>query len=127
MFDRLKKSVRFLKREALILYLAARHPSTPLYAKIFVTCVVAYLFSPIDLIPDFIPVIGYLDDMILVPLGLWISTKIIPAYVLAECRLKADAMGDKFQKVSKVAGVVIVVVWVGMVVAAGVWVYRLWD
>jgi uncharacterized membrane protein YkvA (DUF1232 family) len=106
------------------LYFAARHPETPLYAKIFVAGVVAYLFSPIDLIPDFIPVIGYLDDMILVPLGLAIAVKLIPPSVMAECRLKADAVGETFRKVSYVAAIVVIALWLAIAIGAGIWIYR---
>jgi uncharacterized membrane protein YkvA (DUF1232 family) len=73
MLESFKNRVSHLKRETYALYLAARHPHTPWYAKLFVAGVVAYAFSPIDLIPDFVPVLGYLDDLILVPLGLLFS------------------------------------------------------
>src|SRR5882672_9853477 len=80
---------RALKLEVYALYLAYRDPRVPLPARILAACVAAYAFSPIDLIPDFIPVLGYLDDLILVPLGVWLALRMIPAPVMAECRAKA--------------------------------------
>lgn len=84
-----KQKARQLKTETYALYLAARDPRVPWYAKVFAMCVVAYAFSPIDLIPDFIPVLGYVDDLVLIPLGIAVTLKMIPPYVLAECREKA--------------------------------------
>ena len=78
MFDRIKIWARALRRDAYAIYLAARSPDTPWYVKLLATVVAAYAFSPIDLIPDFIPVIGYLDDLILVPLGIWLVVSLIP-------------------------------------------------
>lgn len=89
MLEGLKKRVGQLKREVQALVLAARDPRTPWYAKWLVAGVVAYALSPIDLVPDFIPVLGYLDDLILVPLGIVIAIKLIPPQVLAECRARA--------------------------------------
>jgi uncharacterized membrane protein YkvA (DUF1232 family) len=85
-----KKRVSHLKTETHALYLAARHPQTPWYAKLLVAGIVAYAFSPIDLIPDFVPVLGYLDDLVLIPLGIAIAIKLIPQSVLAECRARAQ-------------------------------------
>jgi uncharacterized membrane protein YkvA (DUF1232 family) len=89
MLEGFKNRVRLLKRETHALYLAARHPRTPWYAKLFVAGIVAYALSPIDLIPDFIPILGFLDDLILIPLGIVVAVKLVPADVLAECRAKA--------------------------------------
>lgn len=85
LLENLKQRARGLKAETFALYLAARHPRTPWYAKLFVAGIVAYAFSPMDLIPDFVPVLGYLDDLILLPLGIAVAIKMIPASVLAEC------------------------------------------
>jgi uncharacterized membrane protein YkvA (DUF1232 family) len=82
--DGWKQKVKRLKVEVYALYLAYRDPRVPLHARIFAACVVGYAFSPIDLIPDFIPVIGYLDDLIIVPLGILIALRMIPADVMAE-------------------------------------------
>ena len=86
LLDELKKRARHLKAETFALYLAARDPRTPWYAKLLVAGIVAYAFSPIDLIPDFVPVFGYLDDLILLPMGITLAIKLVPNSVLAECR-----------------------------------------
>jgi Uncharacterized conserved protein len=119
-----RQRARRLKAETLALYLAARHPQTPWYAKLFVAGIVAYAFSPIDLIPDFVPVLGYLDDLILIPLGITVAMKIIPPAVLAECRAKAQQSMSKGKPVSRVAGVVIVVIWIALAVLCALWVYE---
>ncbi|MGC9360921.1 MAG: YkvA family protein, partial [Anaerolineae bacterium] len=83
--------VRDLKQDTYALYLAYRDPQTPWYAKVWAACVVAYAFSPIDLIPDVVPVLGYVDDLLLVPLGIWLAVRMIPAPVMAACRVRAVA------------------------------------
>jgi len=99
------------------LYLASRHGRTPWYAKLFAVCVVAYGFSPIDLIPDFVPVLGHLDDIILIPLGIALAIKMIPPPVLAECReeamqrASARAQGVSSPPTSWLAAAVIVAIW----------------
>jgi uncharacterized membrane protein YkvA (DUF1232 family) len=110
MFDRIKIWARALKRDAYAIYLAARNPNTPWYVKVLATVVAAYAFSPIDLIPDFIPVIGYLDDLILVPLGIWLVVWLIPEQAMAEYRAQA---GEVMQQPhgGKVAAVVIIAIW----------------
>ena len=90
---------------------------TPWYAKALATFVVAYALSPIDLIPDFIPVIGYLDDLLLVPAGLWLATKLVPADVIEECRARAAQLADR--PVSRTAAAIIVTVWVAAAIVAG--------
>src|SRR5258708_36917275 len=86
----LKQRARHLKSETLALWLAARHPDTPWYAKLLVAGIVAYALSPIDLIPDFIPVLGYGDDLILIPLGIVLAIRMIPGPILAECSARAQ-------------------------------------
>ncbi len=83
----LKQRARHLKSETLVLWFAARHPGTPWYAKLLVAGIVAYALSPIDLIPDFVPVLGYLDDLILIPLGIVLAIRMIPGPILDECSL----------------------------------------
>jgi len=114
--ERLKSHARALKNEALAVYLAAKDPRTPWYAKALIFFVVAHTFSPIDLIPDFIPVLGYLDDLIITPLGLALAIRLIPADVLEEARRKVEqAQGP--ERGVKVAGVVvIVIVWVAVLI-----------
>jgi uncharacterized membrane protein YkvA (DUF1232 family) len=120
----LKQRARRLRADAFVLYLAVRHPETPWYAKLFVAGVVAYVFSPIDLIPDFVPVLGYLDDLILMPLGIFLAVKMIPAPVFAECRAKAKQISANDKPVSRVAGVVIVTIWLALAALCIVWVHE---
>lgn len=94
MLARLKTWARLLKSDVLTLWFAYRHPRTPRIAKILAVLVVAYAFSPIDLIPDFIPVLGLLDDVILLPVGIWLTLKLLPAPLRDECRLQAQAWLD---------------------------------
>jgi uncharacterized membrane protein YkvA (DUF1232 family) len=86
---RLRRWARALKRDVLALHLAARHPRTPWHAKAAALFVAAYALSPIDLIPDFVPVLGYLDDLVIVPLGIWLVVRLVPPDVMAECRAAA--------------------------------------
>ncbi len=113
-----------LKTEVYALYLAYKDPRTPWYAKVFTALVVGYAFSPIDLIPDFIPVLGYLDDLVLVPLGVWVAMKMIPRQVMAESRAKAKEAEALGKPVNKVVAGVIVVIWIGLAAMVGVAAYR---
>ena len=122
--NNLKKRVRHLKGETFALYLAARHPETPWYAKLFVGGVVAYAFSPIDLIPDFVPVLGYLDDLILIPLGIAVAIRMIPPDVLAECRARAQALMASGKPVSRIAAAVIIGIWLLLAALCTVWAYE---
>ncbi len=106
------KRAHLLKRETFTLYLACRHPRVPWYAKLLALIVVAYALSPIDLIPDFIPVIGYLDDLILIPLGLMLVIRFIPADVLAECRAKSEKIVGRATRAGKIAAGAIVAIWI---------------
>ena len=108
---RLKSRARALKQEAYAVYLAARDPRTPWYVKALIFFVVAHTFSPIDLIPDFIPVLGYLDDLIITPGGIWLAVRLLPPEVLAEARVTAAAH-DVDRRVGKVGAVLIVLVWI---------------
>lgn len=91
MFERLRTWARAVKRDGVTLWFALRHPATPWPARALAWLVVAYALSPIDLIPDFIPVLGYLDDVILLPGLIWLAVRLVPREVLAECRTQADA------------------------------------
>src|ERR1700694_496145 len=93
--DTWKQRARQLKRETYAMCLAYKDPRVPWYARVFAAGIVAYAFSPIDLIPDFIPILGYLDDLIIVPLGIALALKMIPPHVMAECRAKAALEQDK--------------------------------
>jgi len=111
MLDTLRKRARSVKAEVYALYLAYRDPRVPLYARIFAGGVVAYAFSPLDLIPDFIPVLGYLDDLVLVPLGIALALKMIPPPVMEESRARAKEIMAQGKPVNLAAAVVIVVIW----------------
>lgn len=109
--ERLRQRARALKREVVALYLACRDPRTPWYAKLLAAAIVAYALSPIDLIPDFVPGLGYLDDLVIVPAGLTFALKLIPAPVLADCREQARLVTER--PTSRVGVVVIVSIWLG--------------
>jgi uncharacterized membrane protein YkvA (DUF1232 family) len=106
-----KRRARQLSAQTYTLYLAYRHPRTPWYAKVFAALIVGYIFSPIDPIPDFIPGVGLLDEMVVVPIGVLIAAKMIPPDVLEECREKAREVAKGEKPVSRVAAVVVVAVW----------------
>jgi uncharacterized membrane protein YkvA (DUF1232 family) len=108
--DEWRQRIRSLKTEAHAVYLASKDPRVPWYAKALAACVLAYLFSPIDLIPDFIPVVGYLDDLIIVPLGLLLVIRLIPHEVMAEHR-EAARVAALEKRPTWIAAVVIVGVW----------------
>lgn len=114
-FTRMKRRARAIKRDTHAIYLACRDPRTPWYAKVFAGGVVAYALSPIDLIPDFIPILGYLDDLILVPLGIALAVKMIPETVLVECRAKAQAASER--PTNRKAAAVIIAIWLAFAVA----------
>jgi uncharacterized membrane protein YkvA (DUF1232 family) len=113
---------RSVKQDVHALYLAARDPRTPWYAKALAICVAGYALSPIDLIPDFIPVIGYLDDAVIVPLGILAVVKLIPAEVMAQSRAVAASAAEK--PVSRIAAFVIVLIWAACITLTGWLAYR---
>lgn len=115
---------RKFRMEAHALYLACRDARTPWYAKAFAALVVGYAFSPIDLIPDPIPVIGHLDDVLLVPLGVWIAARMIPPEVLAECRTRAASQPSGKPR-TRWAVAVIMGIWAAAAVAVGALLLRL--
>jgi uncharacterized membrane protein YkvA (DUF1232 family) len=112
MFEQLKSRARALKNEAFAVYLAAKDPRTPWYAKALIFFVAAHTFSPIDLIPDFIPILGYLDDLIITPGGLWLTVKLVPAEVLEEAREKAKQARGPERSARYVGVIVVVLVWI---------------
>ncbi|NMM77072.1 hypothetical protein B2J88_12130 [Rhodococcus sp. SRB_17] len=121
--DHLKAWARRVKRDCVTLWFAGRHPQTPWYAKALGVFVVAYALSPIDLIPDFIPVLGYVDDVLLLPGLIWLTIRLLPPEVLAECRAQADAwMQAKGAKPRSRAGAVLIVaLWLAAGAAAWYW------
>lgn len=112
----LRQRARRLKSEVHALYLAYKDPRVPLYAKLFLALVVGYALSPIDLIPDFIPILGYLDDIILLPLGIALTIRMIPPEVLSDCRERARSLEDK--PVNKTAAAVVILIWLLLAAAA---------
>ena len=120
-----KQRVRQLKKEQLAIYIACKDPRVPWYARVFAGFVVAYALSPIDLIPDVIPILGYLDDLILVPLGIILVLKMIPPAVLAECREKAEAAMNQDKPTSWIAAIVIVAIWLLLGILGLVWIGRI--
>jgi uncharacterized membrane protein YkvA (DUF1232 family) len=116
--ERLRRWAGRLKTEVYALYLAYRDPRVPLYARVFAACVVGYAFSPIDLIPDPIPVLGYLDDLVIIPLGVALAMRMIPEPVLAECREKARRASRESRPANRVAAVVVVAMWLALAALA---------
>ena len=114
--EKWKQKSRHLKIEIYALYLAYRDPRVPWYAKAFVALVVGYAFSPIDLIPDFIPVLGYLDDLVLIPLGVAVALKMIPEKVMEDCRIRSKEVMSKKNPINRVAAVVIICIWLMLIV-----------
>src|SRR5471030_246974 len=110
MLQRMKNWARALTRDVHAIYLASRDPRVPWYAKALAIAVAGYALSPIDLIPDFIPVFGYLDDLIIVPLGIWLVVSLIPDEVMAEYRAKASEAAQR--PVSKGAAIMIMTIWI---------------
>ncbi|MCE9646763.1 MAG: DUF1232 domain-containing protein [Chloroflexi bacterium] len=106
-----KQKAGKLKIEVYALYLAYRDPRVPLYTRIFTGCIVGYAFSPIDLIPDFIPILGYLDDLVLIPLGIKIALSMIPKNIMIESREKAQEIIRQGKPVNRTAAVMIISIW----------------
>lgn len=115
---------RRIRRDVMTLWFARAHPDTPWYAKALVAAVVAYALSPIDLIPDFVPVLGYLDDAILLPALIWLAVRLLPPHVLDASRARAEAwLAEAAARPRSRAGAVaIVALWVAFAVAAAWWV-----
>jgi len=112
-----------LKKNTYALYLASKDPRVPTLAKIIVGLVVAYALSPIDLIPDFIPVIGYLDDLLLLPLGIWLAIRLIPGSVWEECQLLAAERTLDMPR-NRQAAIVIIILWVLAITGFTFWVWQ---
>ncbi|HET9530452.1 MAG TPA: YkvA family protein [Blastocatellia bacterium] len=122
-----KRFARRLKIELRALHLAYKDLRVPWYARVFAACVVGYAFSPIDLIPDPIPILGYLDDLILVPLGIKLALKMIPAEVLAECREKAKEEMQGGKRANWIVAAVIILIWLVIAALVVQWVGRLFN
>lgn len=120
-----KEKARALKRETYTVYLACRDPRVPWYGRLLAACIVGYAFSPIDLIPDFVPVLGYLDDLILIPLGIALLLKVIPSEVMAECRENAAVAMVGGKPRNWIAAAVIVAIWILLALASILLIHRL--
>lgn len=123
-FQAARRHARLLKRHTLTVYFAARDPRTPPVARVLAVLVAAYALSPIDLIPDFVPLLGYLDDLLLVPLGLALVVRLIPDEVLDSARAQAEQASAR--PVSYGAAAAIVAIWLAALVLAGRWALALW-
>ena len=110
--ESLKQRARELKRETYALYIGLRDPRVPWYARLLGICVIGYALSPLDLIPDFIPVLGYLDDLILVPLGIALVLKLVPEEVMADSRAKAETLLADGKPTSRVAAAIVIIIWI---------------
>ncbi len=119
MIAKLKNSAHTLKREACALHIAIHDPRVPWYAKIFAGLLIAHTFSPIDLIPDFIPVLGYLDDLILTPLGVILALKMIPAEVMADARQQTEELSRQGKPISRAGAIMSIAIWLIIIAAVG--------
>jgi uncharacterized membrane protein YkvA (DUF1232 family) len=125
LFEKIKSQAHTLRAETYALYLAYRDPRTPWYARVWAGLVLAYAFSPLDLIPDFIPLLGYLDDLLLVPAGIALALRLIPPEVLAESRAKAKEIHQK--PVNWWAGALIVLIWLVLAGLGIFWLLRIFG
>jgi len=111
-FSALKLKIKNIKKDVAALYLAYKRPDVPVYAKLVAILVVAYALSPIDFIPDFIPVLGYLDDLILLPIGIALAIKLIPKHIMDECREQSENLFKEGKPKNWIAAGIIVGIWI---------------
>lgn len=116
MFIKIKNWAKQLKQQIFVLYFAYKDDRMPLFAKILTAIVVAYACSPIDLIPDFIPILGYLDDIILIPLGIYFAIRLIPQNVLEDSKIKADHLSTNKKPTNWIAGSIIIALWILVII-----------
>ncbi|MEZ0536640.1 YkvA family protein [Caldicellulosiruptoraceae bacterium PP1] len=114
-FNQLKIKAKSLKNEIKALYIACKRPDVPWYAKAFSLLVVGFALSPIDFIPDFVPILGYLDDLVLIPLGVALAIKMIPPHIMQECRLQAQDVFKDGKPKNWVAGAIIIIIWMAII------------
>lgn len=122
LLSKVKRWARGIKRDVVALWIAARDPRVPWYAKAVCAAIAAYALSPIDLIPDFIPVLGYLDEAILLPLAILLAVRLVPPQLMAEFRAEADLRAER--PVSRVAAAFIVILWIA---AAALMLWLFWP
>lgn len=108
----IKDFARRMKSDVIMLWFAMRDQRTPVHAKLLGMVVVSYAISPIDLIPDFIPILGYLDDLILLPIGIWLVIKLVPSVVMQDARVKAAELSKENRPVSRIAAIIIIFIWI---------------
>lgn len=111
-FSAFRLKIKKIKKELGVLYLAYKRPDVPFYAKLVSILVVGYALSPIDLVPDFIPVLGYLDDLILIPLGIALAIKLIPGDIISECRQQSEDIFKEGKPKNWIAGGIIILLWI---------------
>jgi uncharacterized membrane protein YkvA (DUF1232 family) len=119
-----KKRAKDLKRDTYALYIAYHDPRVPWYAKAVCVCIVGYALSPIDLIPDFVPILGYVDDLIIVPAGLALAIKLIPEEVMCECRSRAEVKMNQRGPKNYVAAAIIAAIWLGLILLSARFLYN---
>ncbi|MFJ8257259.1 YkvA family protein [Peribacillus asahii] len=125
--EKIKAWAKNLKRQIFILYFACRDERVPWYVKVFTACVVAYAFSPIDLIPDFIPILGYLDDVIIIPLGIMFALKMIRKDVISDCEVRADEMIKNGKPKNWLVASLIILIWIVFILWLILKVYHLFN
>ena len=121
----IKAKAKLLKRQSMVLYYAVRDPRTPLGVKLLAGAIVAYALSPIDLIPDFIPILGYLDEVILLPLAIAFALKLLPEAVLQDAQVQAEGALNRPKNFK--AAVIIVLIWIALAVVLTVWLVRVFN
>jgi len=124
MLKKIKEWAKQLKGKVFVLFFSYKDPRTPWYAKLWAVCVVAYAFSPIDLIPDFIPVLGYLDDVILIPIGITIALRMIPHAVIRDCTIQAEERLLQGKPKNWFVGMIIILLWITALLWITIAVYR---
>jgi len=122
--NKLKEKAKLLKSEVVAIYLSMKDSRTPIYAKIMIVITISYAFSPIDIVPDFIPVLGYLDDLVILPLLITASIKLIPKEILAENRIKAKENIQINKKIGIFSAIVIVILWLGIILLIFIKVFK---
>ncbi|MFX0093707.1 MAG: YkvA family protein [Candidatus Hodarchaeota archaeon] len=125
MLEGLKQKAKGLKQETYALYLAYKDPRISRWKRLFLVFVIGYAFCPLDLIPDFIPVLGYLDDLVLVPLGIYTALKLIPHEIMEECRKKAEEESEIDVPIGRKVTIIIVLLWVSGIALMAVWLFNL--
>ena len=124
---KLKNYARKLKQNLFVLYLSYKDKRVSWYAKLIAICVVAYAFSPIDLIPDFIPVLGYLDDLIIIPLGISLALKLIPPYIIDENRKRAEEIRKYGKPKNWFVGILFILIWLILAFLVGKLLYGIFH